>query len=54
MAEPTTTDENTRRPAAQAGGEAACWLTLVCDVCGALNERTGDSCWRCDTPVDSD
>ena len=30
------------------GGDAACWLNLVCDVCGAVNERAGTGCWRCD------
>ncbi|MET1051408.1 MAG: hypothetical protein ABWX65_02095 [Mycetocola sp.] len=44
--EPTSTAE-------KPDGDQACWLNLVCDVCGAINERADESCWRCDTPVDA-
>lgn len=29
------------------GGEAACWLAMLCPHCGAVPERGSDRCWRC-------
>ncbi|GGA55350.1 hypothetical protein GCM10011490_01530 [Pseudoclavibacter endophyticus] len=33
------------------GGDAACWLGLVCPGCGAMRETgrdsDGEACWRC-------
>ncbi|MGI9823911.1 hypothetical protein [Agromyces sp. Marseille-Q5079] len=30
------------------GGDAVCWLSRVCDECGALVEGVGATpCWRC-------
>jgi predicted amidophosphoribosyltransferase len=34
-----------------ATGEPVCWLSQVCDVCGALVDSATEACWRCDTPV---
>lgn len=33
------------------GGEAACWLHLLCDECGAVLERGRRACWRCPAPA---
>jgi len=29
------------------GGDPVCWLSQVCDDCGAINEPDADNCWRC-------
>jgi hypothetical protein len=30
-----------------AGGDPACWLSLVCPECGAVLESRTGPCWRC-------
>ncbi|WP_268921434.1 hypothetical protein [Paramicrobacterium fandaimingii] len=30
-------------------GDPACWLSQVCDECGALIDDDSDTCWRCGT-----
>jgi hypothetical protein len=29
------------------GGDAACWLSNVCERCGAFNDDPDGPCWRC-------
>ncbi|GGH66759.1 hypothetical protein [Rothia aerolata] len=36
-----------REPAAEVGGEEACWMNRVCPECGALKETPAEKCWRC-------
>ncbi|MCP2372332.1 hypothetical protein BJ978_003008 [Agromyces terreus] len=37
------------------GGDAVCWLSRVCDECGALVEGVGSTpCWRCGTVLARD
>ena len=38
------------------GGDAVCWLALVCPECGAMPteepaDGSPDRCWRCGAPL---
>ncbi len=38
-----------------AGGDAACWLGLLCPDCGAVREpATAAECWRCGAALPRD
>lgn len=29
------------------GGDAVCWLGVLCPECGAMPSEDADRCWRC-------